>query len=217
MSTETEDELGGTMDDGASSGDPERHESLGRNRKNKKKFATKVGCRGCRRVFCWLCLGADDWNAFLSPLFGQVIIRRLPPTMTEEMFIKQIEPLPEHDYFYFVAADWSLGHVATARAYINFVEQEDIFLFRDKWDGYVFVDGKGVEYAALVEFAPFQALLKTKSRKVDNKAGTIEEDPTYIAFLAALANEDADGSKPETKMEYSYQIKDGWWFSMSIY
>lgn len=30
-----------------------------------------------------------------------------------------------------------------SRAYINFKNQEDIVLFRDRFDGYVFVDHKG--------------------------------------------------------------------------
>jgi len=63
--------------------------------------------------------------------------------MTEETFLKQIEPIPEHDYFYFVPADWSLGQNAACRAYIIFTNQEDIFIFKDKFDGYVFVDSKG--------------------------------------------------------------------------
>ena len=31
-----------------------------------------------------------------------------------------------------------------ARAYINFKNQEDIVLFRDRFDGYVFIDNRGV-------------------------------------------------------------------------
>lgn len=138
----------------------------------------------------------------------QVIVRRLPPTMSEEEFLKQIEPIPEHDYFYFVSADWTLGHNATCRAYINFCQQNDIFIFKDKFDGYVFVDAKGTEYPAIVEFAPFQGLPKGKSRKKDNKANSIDSEPHYLAFLEALQEQDADG-KGEMKMEYSFQIKDG--------
>lgn len=37
----------------------------------------------------------------------------------------------------------------------------------------------------------------------------IEEDSHFISFLATLNNEDNENSKPEFKMEYSYQIKDG--------
>lgn len=138
----------------------------------------------------------------------QVIIRHLPPTMTEEEFLKQIDPVPDHDYFYFVPADWSLGINATGRAYINFCNQNDIFIFRDKFDGYVFVDTKGAEYLAIVEFAPFQGLPKGKSRKKDQKVNTIETEQHYLSFLESIKDEDVDG-KSEMKMEYSFQIKDG--------
>ncbi len=38
---------------------------------------------------------------------------------------------------------FSLGSNATSRAYLNFVKDEDIILFKEKFDGYVFVDNKG--------------------------------------------------------------------------
>ncbi|XP_031626703.1 regulator of nonsense transcripts 3B-like [Contarinia nasturtii] len=142
----------------------------------------------------------------VKPL-AKVVIRRLPPTMTEDEFVKQIEPIPDHDYFYFVAADWSLGVNATCRAYVNFCNQNDIFIFRDKFDGYVFVDNKGTEYPAVVEFAPFQGLPKGKSRKKDHKASTIENEQHYLTFLESLKEDETEG-KSELKMEYSFQIKD---------
>ena len=43
--------------------------------------------------------------------------------------------------FYF-----SYGTQASARAYINFVNVEDIVIFRDKFDGYIFIDSKGRFY-----------------------------------------------------------------------
>lgn len=128
--------------------------------------------------------------------------------MSEEDFLKQIEPIPEHDYFYFVPADWSLGQHATCRAYINFRNQNDIFIFKDKFDGYVFVDARGTEYPAIVEFASFQGLPKGKSRKKDNKANSIETEQHFQSFLETL-KEDENENKGELKMEYSFQLKDG--------
>lgn len=131
----------------------------------------------------------------------------MPPTMTEEEFAKLIEPMPDHDYFYFVPADWTLGKQASSRAYINFCNHDDIFIFKDKFDGYVFLDGRGVEYPAIVEFAPFQGLPKSKSRKTDNKANTIETESHYLNFVEAL--KEANEAKGETKLEYTFKIKDG--------
>jgi regulator of nonsense transcripts 3 len=63
--------------------------------------------------------------------------------MTQETFTDQVSPLPDHDYLYFVKGDLSLGQFAFSRAYIDFINQEDIFIFTEKFDGYVFVDQKG--------------------------------------------------------------------------
>lgn len=139
----------------------------------------------------------------------KVVIRRLPPTMTYEQFLEQVSPLPEHDYLYFVKADMSLGQFAFSRAYINFIEQQDIFTFREKFDNYVFVDAKGIEYPAVVEFAPFQRLPKKRvGKKKDLKCGTIESDPYYISFLESLKNQEADSNVAQPKTEYSYQPSD---------
>uniref|UniRef100_A0A2C9JX85 UPF3 domain-containing protein n=1 Tax=Biomphalaria glabrata TaxID=6526 RepID=A0A2C9JX85_BIOGL len=77
----------------------------------------------------------------------------------------------------------SLGQNAFTRAYINFLVPEDIFIFRDKFDGYVFLDAKGGEYPAIVEFAPFQKVPKKKPKKVDAKNGVIEQDSDYKKFV----------------------------------
>ncbi|KOC65468.1 Regulator of nonsense transcripts 3A, partial [Habropoda laboriosa] len=136
----------------------------------------------------------------------KVVIRRLPPTMTQEQFLEQVSPLPEHDYLYFVKADMSMGQYAFSRVYINFVEQQDIFMFREKFDNYVFVDSKGIEYPAVVEFAPFQRLPKKRvGKKKDLKC---ESDPYYISFLESLKNQEAESNIAQPKTEYSYQPSD---------
>ncbi|KAM0733022.1 Regulator of nonsense transcripts 3A [Formica fusca] len=139
----------------------------------------------------------------------KVVIRRLPPTMTQDQFLEQVSPLPEHDHLYFVKADMSLGQFAFSRAYINFIEQQDIFVFREKFDNYVFIDSKGVEYPAVVEFAPFQRLPKKRAgKKKDLKCGTIESDLYFISFLESLKNQEVDPSVAQSKTEYSYQPPD---------
>ncbi|XP_048370012.1 regulator of nonsense transcripts 3B isoform X3 [Sphaerodactylus townsendi] len=132
----------------------------------------------------------------------KVVIRRLPPSLTKEQLEEHLQPLPEHDYFEFFANDSSLYPHMFSRAYINFRNQEDIVLFRDRFDGYVFVDHKGLEYPAIVEFAPFQKAAKKKSKKKDAKAGTIEDDPEYKKFLESYSADDEKlASTPETLLE----------------
>lgn len=136
----------------------------------------------------------------------KVVVRRLPPSMTQDQFVEQISPLPDYDYLYFVKADMSLGQYAFSRAYINFLNQQDIFIFREKFDNYVFVDSKGTEYPAVVEFAPFQRLPKKRvGKKKDLKCGTIESDAYFINFLETLKNQESDSGTSQPKTEYSYQ------------
>ncbi|XP_074671305.1 regulator of nonsense transcripts 3A isoform X1 [Strix aluco] len=152
---------------------------------------------------------------------SKVVIRRLPPCLTKEQLEEQLHPLPAHDYFEFCTADprhqilptdyrdpgclllinfesYSLYPHLYSRAYINFRNPEDILLFRDRFDGYVFIDNKGLEYPAVVEFAPFQKISKKKLKKKDAKAGSIEDDPEYRKFLESYcADEEKICANPE--------------------
>ncbi|RKP39566.1 regulator of nonsense-mediated decay, partial [Dimargaris cristalligena] len=72
-----------------------------------------------------------------------------------------------------------------SRAYIRFNSMEEVVQFHQNFNGHVFVDGQGQQTAALVEFAPNQ-LLPSASRFRDNKAGAIERDSDYLAFVQSL-------------------------------
>ncbi|XP_063341953.1 regulator of nonsense transcripts 3B [Pelmatolapia mariae] len=132
----------------------------------------------------------------------KIVIRRLPPSLTKEELEEQLQPLPEVDYLEFFSNDTSLYPHLFARAYINFKNQEDIVLFRDRFDGYVFIDNRGQEYPAIVEFSPFQKTAKKRSKKKDAKCGTIVEDPDYKKFLEYYNGDDEKlTSTPETLLE----------------
>ncbi|KAI4886078.1 hypothetical protein NFI96_030132 [Prochilodus magdalenae] len=132
-------------------------------------------------------------------IFTKVVIRRLPPSLTKDQLEEHLSPLPSFDYFEFFPADQSLYPHLFSRAYINFKNPDDIVLFRDRFDGYVFIDNKGQEYPAIVEFAPFQKVSKKKLKKKDAKAGSIEEDPEYKRFLENYScDEEKSMANPET-------------------
>ncbi|XP_063136060.1 regulator of nonsense transcripts 3B isoform X3 [Rattus norvegicus] len=155
--------------------------------------ATAEGAKGDDR---------QDRNRDKKEALSKVVIRRLPPTLTKEQLQEHLQPMPEHDYFEFFSNDTSLYPHMYARAYINFKNQEDILLFRDRFDGYVFLDNKGQEYHAIVEFAPFQKAAKKKIKKRDTKVGTIEDDPEYRKFLESYATDNEKmTSTPETLLE----------------
>ena len=111
--------------------------------------------------------------------------------MTEEVFLEQISPLPENDFFYFVKGEQHLGVPTFSRAYINFLNLEEIFTFQDKFDGYVFLDQKGTEYPAVVEFAPYQRIPRyVEPGTKEDKCNTIDNDPHYLEFLKKLEQPD---------------------------
>ncbi|XP_049977875.1 regulator of nonsense transcripts 3B isoform X3 [Alexandromys fortis] len=93
----------------------------------------------------------QDRNREKKEALSKVVIRRLPPTLTKEQLQEHLQPMPEHDYFEFFSNDTSLYPHMYARAYINFKNQEDIILFRDRFDGYVFLDNKDPEYRKFLE------------------------------------------------------------------
>lgn len=129
----------------------------------------------------------------------KIVVRRLPPLMTKEIFLEQVSPLPPYDYMYFVTGDPSYGIYSFSRAYLNFINQEDVFTFTRTFDNYVFIDAKGQEYPAVVEFSPFQRVPKQRSKKKDTLTGTIESDPLYISFKENLLAEALENSKPGAK------------------
>merc|ERR1712029_294517 len=102
----------------------------------------------------------------------------------------------------FARADLSLDQDAFCTAYINFIHQDDIYIFQERFDGYVFVDNKGNEYVALVEFAPNQKVNAQKeSKKKDPKINTIEQDPDYIKFLEMLERKPENENTAEKTLE----------------
>uniref|UniRef100_A0A915JW01 UPF3 domain-containing protein n=1 Tax=Romanomermis culicivorax TaxID=13658 RepID=A0A915JW01_ROMCU len=117
----------------------------------------------------------------------KVVVRRLPPSLTEKDFLDQIAPPPAYDYFYFVPADMSLSPWSYTRAYISIPCIEDVIQFTERFDGYVFVDAKGSEYPAVIELAPNQKI-PTKKVKKDAKCGTIDQDPDFKKFVDELKN-----------------------------
>ena len=85
--------------------------------------------------------------------------RHLPPTLTADQFKELISPISDHNYFYYVRGEPLLGAFSFSRAYINFINQDDILRFREKFDNFVFLDDKGNEYTAIVELALYQVRL----------------------------------------------------------
>ncbi len=112
----------------------------------------------------------------------KVVVRRLPPDMTEAHFFELFTDIPDYSYFYFTAGDPTFGELATSRAYFSFTEESSIVPFRDKYDGILLESAKGYKYRAVIEFAPYQGIPKRMKRKTDSRIATIEQDQDYLSF-----------------------------------
>lgn len=121
----------------------------------------------------------------------KVVLRHIPPGFTADSLLhllkSNLDPFPQHDFFHFSPADYSLYPYLFCRAYFNFTSPESAFSFKDKFDGQKFEDCNKVISAGIVEYAPFQRV--PKRFKKDVRSGTIDKDPDYLEFLKELETE----------------------------
>ncbi|KAJ3056628.1 hypothetical protein HK097_005552 [Rhizophlyctis rosea] len=123
----------------------------------------------------------------------KAVVRRLPPNLPEEVFKSSIDNwLPGTDWYDFVpgklAKSKAKEHVFS-RAYLHFKTFENLIEFAKAYGGHLFVDSRGNEHRAVVEFAPYQRVPK-KRRKADPRLNTIDQDPDYLEFLNSLKSAD---------------------------
>ncbi|KRY90028.1 Regulator of nonsense transcripts 3B [Trichinella pseudospiralis] len=134
-----------------------------------------------------------EFNKKVQILPLRVILRRLPPYITEEELLAILSPLPPHDSFRFdppfYPKQWEC-----ARAYIQFKNIEDALQFRDTFNGYVFVDACGNESIGAVEAAPYRDNLSEVGKR-NPLAGTIKQSEEYLKFVEKLT---APVKPPET-------------------
>ncbi|TYI24314.1 hypothetical protein ES332_A06G225300v1 [Gossypium tomentosum] len=130
----------------------------------------------------------------------KVVIRHLPPSVTEPFIISQIDDRfsDRYNWFSFRLGKCSHKQQSYSRAYINFNRPEDVFEFAEFFDGHIFVNEKGTQFKAIVEYAPSQRVPKPSSKK-DGREGTIFKGafflikrtgvyyPDYLEFLKLIA------------------------------
>ncbi|KAI8912228.1 Smg-4/UPF3 family-domain-containing protein [Powellomyces hirtus] len=140
----------------------------------------------------------------------KIIVRRLPPNLPEKVFESSVEKwIEDTDWWTFVSGKLAKSQAKISvfsTAYLNFKTIEVMLDFCNKYNGHVFVDGRGIESRAVVEFAPFQRIPK-KKKKRDTRVNTIEEDADYVKFLKSLEEaqsnkgDDGHGLNTDTQLE----------------
>lgn len=128
--------------------------------------------------------------------------------MTSEQFLEQVAPMPDYNSYYYTKVPNCVN-----RAYFNFENYEDVYQFKEKFDNYVFLDAKGIEYHAIVEYAIYQKsprrgrMGRWAGRRHDNKMNTYQADANFIKFVEEW--NEATQAIAENKPEYCFQIKEG--------
>ncbi|KAK2627890.1 hypothetical protein QTJ16_002536 [Diplocarpon rosae] len=131
----------------------------------------------------------------------KIIIRRLAPGLTEEEFISVL------------GDEWKLGHGKVdwfcykpgkeskdaskpsrpSRAYLHLTNEAHLLSLSDLVRQSVFEDAQNTFNSTCligpptVEFAPYSRTPSSR-RRIDNRAGVIDQDPEFMAFLEELAN-----------------------------
>ncbi|XP_052484753.1 regulator of nonsense transcripts UPF3 isoform X8 [Gossypium raimondii] len=125
----------------------------------------------------------------------KVVLRHLPPSITEAMLIEQVDSAfaGRYNWFSFRPGKNRQKHQSCSRLYIDFKSLEDVLEFAEFFNGHVFVNEKGAQFKTIVEYAPSQCV-PTLWAKNDDCEGTIFKvfldehlDPEYLEFLEFLA------------------------------
>ena len=121
----------------------------------------------------------------------KVVVRCLPPTLSEENFKKQVDEKYEDEYawlrYWKGKVAGKKGQQVLSRCYIQFKKPETILQFRKDFQGHAYINDKGVRFQAMVQAAPYQKCPKPKNkRRRDPKQNTIHKDAEYKRFVADL-------------------------------
>ncbi|KAL4375772.1 hypothetical protein HN51_009776 [Arachis hypogaea] len=118
----------------------------------------------------------------------KVVIRHLPPSLTQSDLLHHIDNhfASRYNWFSFRPGNTSHKNQRNSRAYIDFKSPDDVFEFAEFFDGHVFVNERGAQHKAIVEYAPSQRVPRPTTKK-DGREGTIYKDPDYLEFFKFIA------------------------------
>ncbi|GHJ88207.1 hypothetical protein NliqN6_4609 [Naganishia liquefaciens] len=125
----------------------------------------------------------------------KLVIRRLPPTIPEDIFWRSVAPWVDEGkstwrrWYQGKKADDSVRqHRVFSRAYVMMADFDKLRDFAAAFDGHVYRGKDGGEYQAVVEYAPSQKIPSQKSKpRVDARQGQIDKDPDFLSFLESLS------------------------------
>jgi len=134
----------------------------------------------------------------------KLVLRHLPPTLSEAALRDRIDAHFAGRYNWLCfrppkTSSLSHRHQLYSRAYIQLKTPQDVFEFADMFNGHIFVNEKGSQFKAVVEYSPYQCVPDTS--KKDTRAGTIYKDPKYLEFLEMLSKPTENLPSAEIQLE----------------
>ncbi|KAJ3675508.1 hypothetical protein LUZ60_004550 [Juncus effusus] len=132
----------------------------------------------------------------------KVVLRHLPASVPQQAIMDQIDSRFEgrYDWVQFYPGKNSTKHQKYSRVYINFKSSQDVVEFAEFFNGRLFVNEKGAQFRALVEYAPSQRVPKSNIKK-DGREGTIEKDAEYLEFLEQISKPAENLPSAEIQLE----------------
>ncbi|KAH9781235.1 Regulator of nonsense transcripts UPF3 [Citrus sinensis] len=132
----------------------------------------------------------------------KVVIRHLPPSLSQNDLLALFRDHfnDRYNWFCFRPGKSSYKHQRYSRAYVELKKPAGVFEFAELLNGHVFVNEKGAQFKAIVEYAPSQRVPKPFSRK-DSREGTIFKDPDYLEFLKVIAKPAENLPSAEIQLE----------------
>ncbi|OIW27328.1 hypothetical protein CONLIGDRAFT_662413 [Coniochaeta ligniaria NRRL 30616] len=142
-----------------------------------------------------------------APVEGEkIVIRRLPPGLTEEEFVTILGDTWTAGNGKVGWFRYEKGKISTdpakpsrpARAYLHVLRKDDLVPLSDAVRAATWEDAKesfaspSLVGPPAVEFSIYKKIPSGK-RRADGRQGTIDQDPEFMAFLESLANPDATG------------------------
>ncbi|KAK3489680.1 Smg-4/UPF3 family-domain-containing protein [Neurospora crassa] len=134
----------------------------------------------------------------------KVVVRRLPPLLTEEEFFKILGDewkvgRGKVDWFSYWPGK-SSQHPSRpsrpSRAYFHVIRKDDLLVLSQAVQNGVWEDAKESYNDPVLNLPPTVELsihkkIPSDKKRVDNRQGTIDQEPEFMAFLESLANPDA--------------------------
>ncbi|CAI0556711.1 unnamed protein product [Linum tenue] len=119
----------------------------------------------------------------------KVVVRHLPPTLSSSDLFSQFDHLFSDRYNWVSFRPGNTSRKSRnqrhSRAYIDFKSPGDVTEFAQFFNGHRFVNEKGAQFCAVVEYAPSQRVPKQCAN--DSREGTVLRDPDYLEFLKLIA------------------------------